>query len=59
MTGYKRIEPAFRDERKCIVFCTDNGFVPGTAVAMRSIADHARTDRNYDLIVLHSRVDRV
>ncbi len=58
MTGYKRIEPAFRDERKCIVFCTDNGFVPGTAVAMRSIADHARTDRNYDLIVLHSRVDR-
>lgn len=40
------------------VFSTDRGFVPCLGVLIRSILDHANSERMYRLVVLHSQLDK-
>lgn len=51
------IHPAYEGCHQCIVFCSDNDFMPVTAVAIQSIIENAKSENQYDIIILHSRIN--
>ena len=56
MNQKRLISPAFTGCNQCIVFCSDNNFMPATSVAIQSILEHANRENQYDIIILHSKI---
>ena len=56
MNQKRLIPPAFTGCNQCIVFCSDNNFMPATSVAIQSILENANRENQYDIIVLHSKI---
>lgn len=56
MKAMECLKPAFQGNNMCIVFCSDNRFMPATAVAMQSIIENASHHKQYDMVVLHTRI---
>ena len=52
----EKIKPAFENETNCIVFSSDEAYIPLTTVAIQSIIDNRSKDHNYDIIILHDGV---
>ena len=50
------IEPAFAENNVPIVMAADDKYVPYVTVMIRSVAEHASPDRNYDIVILHSSI---
>ncbi|MBP3847957.1 glycosyltransferase family 8 protein [bacterium] len=53
----ENISPVFSKNNVTVVFSTDNKFVPYLGVAIKSLVDNCSGENNYDIVVLHSKVD--
>ena len=54
----ERLHPAFQLNNIAIALCADDNFVPYSAVAIRSVQEHASVEDNYDFVLLHSGISR-
>ncbi len=50
------LQPFFDTNNIPVVFSTDNNFIPFLYVALRSLAEHASAQNNYDINILHKGV---
>lgn len=51
------IHPAFPDCDRCIVFCSDNNYMPLTAVAIQSIVETRNPVDQYDILFFHRGIE--
>lgn len=52
----EHISPAFPDNNVPIVFAASNSYAPYLAVALKSLTEHISSERNYDILVLHTDI---
>ena len=50
------IQPAFKQNNIPIVMAADDGYVPYVTVMIRSVAENANPNKNYDFVILHSSI---
>lgn len=52
----QKLKPTFKNNN-CIVFSTNLGFLPYTAVMVESIIENGKDKNDYDIIILHNNID--
>ncbi len=52
------ISPAFEDCKNCIVFSSNEGFAPATAVAIRSLIESGDKNARYDILLLNTDIKK-
>ena len=57
IVSIEKIKKSFTDCDRCIFLCSDNGFVPVSAVAIQSIIETSNPNEKYDILLFTSKIE--